>query len=191
MPYYIINNQPVFLSWEHSRKLNEIVSNDKGSVWRIASQIHGHKESEEKSKLVYEELNKIYFRDPDNFKTEWIEFDLKGKKASENIWDLLYDYCHFFGFAFLTDLRDYPEKFTADYKGELYSYPMGRVFALNHFMKSAKMWWKFNNKNIGRTVRVIIDINKVNRLQGSLSEFIVTTNNYKLFCGINFEIHPV
>lgn len=182
MPYYIINKQAVFLSWARSKELNELVSKDKDSSWRISSVIHGHQASEEKSKLVYEVLNKKYIDDPDDFKSAWVEFDLKGKEASKNTWDLLYDYCHYFGYAFLSDLRDYSEKMSADFKGELFSEPMGKVFALNHLMKPTKWWWKYIHKMKGRNVRVVINTEKVKRIQGNLEKFIIYTDNCEITC---------
>jgi hypothetical protein len=140
MPYYLINKQPVFLSWSRYRELEELVSMGKDYLWVSSSKIAGHKESKEKSELMFGILNKKYLNNPDDFNSHWIEFDFKGQEASGNAWDLLYDYCHFYGYAFLSDLRDFSEKLIADYQGELYSYPMGRVFALNHFVKPTK-WW--------------------------------------------------
>lgn len=188
MSYYIVNKQPVFLSYARHKDLEHIISKDKNSLWEISSKITGHKENKEKQKLMFNTLNKKYLDNPDKFKSEWIEFDLKGKEASENVWDLLYNYCHFYGHAFLSDSRDFSEKLIADYEGELYSYPMGKVFAINHFIKFVKWWWKFTHKVNRKTTRVIIDSMKVNCLKGNLKEFEVYFDNYKLLCDKNRKI---
>ena len=54
---------------------------------------------------MFKELNQLYINNPQKFHKEWIEFDLEGKEAKENIWGLLYDYSAYYGNSFLSDKR--------------------------------------------------------------------------------------
>src|SRR5713226_9596936 len=157
MPYFIIEKMPVFLSWARYRILEEEAVEDKEAVWRISSKIAGSKATEEKSALMYDILQRKFTKHPNTFRSEWVHFDLSGGEASANVWDLLYDYCHFRGYAFLSDIRDPLEEVVADYKGENYHHPMGRVFSKNHFVRPAKWWWRFTRGMRGRTIGVLIN----------------------------------
>jgi hypothetical protein len=159
MPYYIINREPVFLSWQRYKVLEQEATKGKDPTWIVSSTIAGHKESEEKSELMFNVLDQKFREDPQGFHSKWVAFDLTGEEASKNVWNLLYDYCHFYGYASLSDFRDFTEKLLADYEGEAYTYPMGRVFALTHFVRPAKWLWRFTHKRKGRTVQVIIYTN--------------------------------
>jgi len=152
MPYFIIEKMPVFLSWAQHRILEEEAAKDKSATWRVSSTIAGNKASEEKSGMMYQALLQKFRQDPDRFRSEWVRFDLSGEEAAANIWDVLYDYCHFRGYGFLSDTRDSVEKIVASYEGESYAYPMGRIFSLNHFVKPAKWWWRFTHRMRGRKV---------------------------------------
>jgi hypothetical protein len=189
VPYFIINRQPVFLPSERYRELEGIISEDKGPEWRIASVMAGSEESEEKSELMYDTLSRVFSEDPQHFNSHWMEFDLLGNEAAANTWDLLYDYCHYYGHAFLSDLRDIPEKLTADFLGDSYSYPMGKVFALNHVVKPNRWWWRISRGMKGRVIRAIVDVDKVARLKGNLRRFVLYSDNYKMICGKNLDIY--
>jgi len=188
MPYYLINKQPIFLSTTRYRELEKLVTKDKDIMWIGISCMAGSKETKEKSELMFNALNKIFLDNPDYFNSYWVDFDLKDKEASENTWDLIYDYCHFYGNASLSDDRDFSEKLKADYERESINYPMGRVFTLNLFLKSRNCWWTFSPKRRERIIQVIINTDKVNHLKGNLKEFIVYADDWNLICGENFQI---
>jgi len=190
MTYYIIDNKPVFLSWARNRELFSIVSKDKDPIWRIWSRIVGHKENEEKNELIFDELNKKYLDNPDDFNPNWVEFDLKDKEASENVWDLLYDYCTLYWYAFLSGSYelDLSEKLEADYNLELYRYPMGKVFNLNHFVKPKKWWWKYTYKMKWRVIQVTINTDTVTHIKWNLKEFTIYMWNFKIIFGEKLSI---
>jgi len=190
MAYYIIYNHPVFISWQRYKALMIEIGLDKGSGFPIASAIAGTKKSKEKSNLILKNLNQKYLDDPKDFYNKWVKFDLPKDEAPMDVWDLLFDYCHLYGYSYLSELRDIDDRLIADYEGDAYRYPMGRVFALNHFVEPANWFWKFTHKMKGRSVQVIIDTHIVIRLVGDLSQFKVFTKSYIIECGPNFKIYP-
>ncbi|MCH7964903.1 MAG: hypothetical protein IH852_13305 [Bacteroidetes bacterium] len=173
MSYFIIDKLPVFLTSDKYNELREEATKDKDASWRVSSMIQGHKETEEKDELMYELLLKKYQEDKSGFLSKWYSFDIKDSGASINIWDLLYDYSVFYGYSYLEDFRDYPDKLISDYEGESLLYPMGKVFCFTHFVKPKKCWWKFRYKMNGRRIEFIIDVEKVKRINGNLTEFFV------------------
>ena len=200
MPYFIINKQPVFLFRQRYAALevealkNEI-ARDNASKWTkpenyIGSLIIGP-DSREKETLMHNVLERKFKSDPKDFYAKWVSFDLRGAEASLDVWDLLFDYCHLHGYAFLSDLRNIQDKILDSYAGEEYYYPMGKVFSLNHFVKPAKWRWGLTHKMKGRTVRIIIDAGRVNRMVGDLNDFVVHTGTCLLFCGADFGILPL
>lgn len=188
MPYFIIEKTPVFLSSARHRALEEEVGKDKSATWRVGSHIAGNKAAEEKSALMYQALLQKSGHDPDRFRAEWVHFDLRGEEAVANVWRVLYDYCHFRGYAFLSDLRDSVEKIVASYEGESFAYPMGRIFTLNHFVKPAKWWWKFTHRMAGRKVSVHINSHKVVHIVGDLAQFEIYGEGFVLLCGEHLDV---
>lgn len=177
MSYYIIDSYPVFLTHKKYSELRKEVSKDKSRMWRISSRMQGTKETEEKDNLMYDLLFKKYNEDKDKFLENWYSFDLLGEEASLNVWDLLYDFSSYYGYSYLKDFRDFLEKMEADHSGELYLYPMGKVFSFNHFVRPSKWWWKYKYKMKGRIIELIIDTNKVSRINGNLKDFYVQFND--------------
>lgn len=75
---------------------------------------------------------------------DWVNFEIIEKEAQENLWELLYDYCLYYGHSYLSNTRDESSKITDDMIGiSSFSYPMGKVFSLNHLMKPRKWYWKY------------------------------------------------
>lgn len=183
MSYFIINKQPVFLSAHRYAELKRQVSVDKGADWRIASVFQGRKENRECQEMMFEALNGMCTKNPECFVEEWVRFDFRGADASENAWDLLWDFCHFYGYAFLSDLRDTPNRLAADLENDSYLYPMGRIFALDHVVRPGRWWWRFAHKMVGRKVTLLINTARVRQLSGSLAEFELNSDSFRLFCG--------
>ena len=191
MSYFIINKQPVFLSWSRYKQIREEALKGKDAIYKISSTIAGHKETKETQKLMYEVLKAKYDKDPKQFYSEWVKFDIVGDDASRNVWDLLYDYCHYYGYAYLSDLRDFTQKLADDYEGDSYAYPMGQLFALIHLVKPTRRWWKYTHKMTGRIVKLIIISENVHRLVGDLTNFTIFTKDFQIRCGRDFEILPL
>jgi len=189
MPYYIIENIPIFLPHKKYNELREEVSKDKSPMWRTSSMIQGHAEAEEKNNLMYLLLIKRYIEDKDKFLHEWFSFDLIGEEASLNVWDLLYDFSSYYGYSYLKDFRDFSDKLEADYSGELFLYPMGKEFSFNHFVKPQKWWWKYRYKMKGRSVELIIDTQKVIRIDGNLKDFTIHFNDSFVKISTNIKVY--
>lgn len=177
MPYYLIENIPVFLTRKKYSELREAVLKDKDAIWRTVSMIQGNKETDEKNNLMYEMLIKMHREDKAKFLLEWYSFDLINEEASQNIWDLLNDFSAYYGYSYLKDYRDFSDKLKDDHSGENYLYPMGKVFSFNHFVKPAKWWWKYRYRMKGRSIELLIDINKVRRMNGNLKDFYIQFND--------------
>jgi len=75
--------------------------------------------------------------------------------------------------------------------GDAYTYPMGRVFAFDHYVRPGRWWWRYTHKMIGRTVRVVIITSIVTRLVGSLSNFTLFSPWLQIRCGEDLEILPL
>jgi hypothetical protein len=130
MPYYKIEGYKVFLSHDRWLKINSLAMAHKDPPFRVSSMIAGQPAAREADKLRFQQLTKLCREDSDKFFREWVEFDLRGREAQENAWDLLYDYCVLSRVGYLTDARSAVHAILADYADDSYTYPMGRVFAL-------------------------------------------------------------
>lgn len=191
MSYYLINKNPIFITAKKHKLLFDIVTKDLTGLYKIGAAMAGTKESIEADNLMFKLVKNKFADDQSKFATDWYYFELHGKDAQEEAWDLLYDFCHYHGYSYLSDIRDISTKVIADYNGELYSYPMGSIFSLNHFVKPYKWWWYFTRHMKGRNIRVTIDTSKIKRISGSLTEFIIIFDNYRITCGHNLEISPL
>ena len=190
MPFYIIGGQPVFLSLSRHQEIKEKVLKTKSATHKVASVIAGFKESKEAKELIYDFLRAQYDKNPEQFYLEWVHFDIVGDNASKNVWDLLYDYCVYYRYGNLSDLRDFEHRLIDNHVGNDLTYPMGQVFALNYFVKPRSWWWKYVHKMSGRSIRVVVVSADVYRLVGDLTDFIVYAKNFHLRCGRDFAIFP-
>ncbi len=182
MPYYMIERQPVFLYFAAWQRLREKALREKDLLWRASSTMARTKEAVEADQLGVRWLQERHRDDPEAFRREWVCFDLAGDEASRDTWDLLYDYCHLYGFAFLSDMRDFGQVAADDWAGESYTYPMGKAFKMN-YRTSPRSWWKkLLSPEIDSAVSVIIDTAKVRRLQGTLSDFVFQTDGLTMWC---------
>jgi hypothetical protein len=193
MGYYLVDKMPIFLTREREKELRDEVSKDKTPWWQIGSRIayrnNDNSPNKELERLMFDLIIKKYNSDKQKFISEWYTFDLLGDVASLNAWDLLYDFSTYYGYSFLKDFRDFSEKLEADYSGELFSYPMGKVFSFNHFVKPAKWWWKYRYKMKGRTVELIIDVNKITKINGNLTDFYIHFNDTSIRFNKNIQVY--
>lgn len=188
MPYYFANKQPIFLTWNRYKKIKRIALKDKSPEWRIDSMIAGNSEVEEADKLISSALSQEYFANPDLFQTEWSEFNLEGKEAQDNAWELLYDYCRFSGNGYLSDLRDFHMELIGDYMGDAYINPMGRVYSLNFRVRPCNWWFKLLHALNWPIVRIVVDSCKVKSIKGSLKDFEINFGSHKIVCNENIQI---
>lgn len=72
---------------------------------------------------------------------------MQNDEATENVWDLLYDYCNFYEIGYLSEIRDIDHKIFDDFMGDTVKFPMGESFLLNIYSKKRFMV-KSNEVNI-------------------------------------------
>lgn len=191
LAYVVIDKKPVYISQKIDAEIRKKFSDTHGAKASVMSIIANTKENKELKKETYKILERQYKDDPQSFVSDYVHFELLDKDAINNVWDLLYDYCHYLGYAFLTDIRSFTSKLKNDYEGDSYTFPMGKIFALDHFVKSYCWWWRFMSKKKGRTVRLIISADYVTRIVGTLDNFLLYTNNFVVRCNHEFQISPI
>lgn len=179
MPYYLVSNDVVFIHRNLYSQMFEEITKNMGAVSKMKVGTRGTKESIEVDKKIYEFLVKIKQKSNSDFEKNYVNFDLKEDDARLNVWDLLYDYCHYYDRGSLIDIRDFVDKLKDDYKGFGSLYPMGEVFHLRLSIEKYK-WWHF--KKTKQYISFVIDINKVSRIVGCLRHFYIYTDNFVVCC---------
>lgn len=185
VPFHVINKIPVFLTWEKDKELRAEVY---GVENVFGSYIKRSGVKDKHYKLFEKALNNKYRLDPSVFIKEWSEFDLKGEDAMSNVWDLIYDYCAFYGCGYTSVIRNDVESLTDDYMGESFTFPQGKVFALNHYVAPSRWYWKYTRNKKGKVIRTIIDSTRIRRIVGDLSDFRIIFDDRILRCGSIFEV---
>lgn len=190
MSYYVINDQPVFLTWEREKALKGKALAEKSAQFRIGAIIAKTAENKEAKKLMRSYLEELYIKNPKDFYSVWAYFSMCEKDARENVWELLNDYCLYYGNAYLSDIRTVPEKLMYEHEGDPYLYPMGEAFILNHIVPTHKWWLRYINKMADRIIKIKIEIDNISHIEGDLSNFIIYTKHINLKCGSDIEIMP-
>lgn len=179
MGYYIINKQSVFIFNKHVRMFDEELFKDKDDEWISGSTFEGA-DFLEREKRIINYLKQISKSSPGNFYLNWAWFDVK-KDSGINIYELFISYCHFYNYPFFFSKES-----------ERYDYdPIVDKFSINY---SENAWGgflsMFKKKNAIK-IKVIIDPMRINRIVGTLENFIVYSKDYKLVCGKDFNIFPL
>jgi hypothetical protein len=178
MGYYNIKEHKVFVTKEIDRELWNEVTKDKSALYRISSRIKDSPESIEVDKLIYELIMSEYQNDPDNFIENWVKFDLTDVEAQSNIWDLLFDYCLDKPNFFLENIK-YISLQDGQYNinNEIY-----KPFYICVEYDVSKWWEKLFLKNKTIKTTCFIDTKKIKRINGSLDQFVVFSDDYTVFC---------
>jgi hypothetical protein len=189
MPYLIIQRKPVFLHATQYEMLRDKVLAGQTPEFRIDSAIAGRRDQRQAERLMCKFLEAQYKENPSCFQTEWVEFDLKGQDATANVWDLLYDYGCFHGCSYVCDLRPQDQHSLSDLLGDSFAFPMGKVFAFKHNVKSRGF---LNGFLLGRnrSVTVVINADRVSRLRGNLERFEVLTDHIDMRCDGSLTLVP-
>lgn len=188
MPYFLIKSEPVFLHTSLFERVRAEALKDKDAMFRASSMIAGRREGKEAEKLMFDYLEKQFEDDPIRFYSEIINFDLKEEEATENVWDLLYDYCFYYGCGYLADIRSDLGKTFADYVGNSYTYPMGKAFTLNLCKPPTTFLDKFLNRSKKQVQTIPIYVKEAKRIVGNLKESVVYFENFKMTLKENFNI---
>lgn len=131
MPYYVINELPVFISDSKEEILKEQALCDKTAKFHVRSFVGSSKEVEERESAIYKFLQARCDDDREKFYKEWVEFNIEDEAASKNATDLIYDYCQYYHCGTLHDLRDHREKIEQEHMEDAYYYPLGKTFLAN------------------------------------------------------------
>lgn len=129
-------------------------------------------------------LNK-YRNSPSVFLDEYFNFDFEEKSAQANAWQLINDYCHYYG-------QGYGVKYLSSYDG-LYRSPGLNavdplVFTIEHDSKP-HTWWKSIFKNQDRIVSIVIIRDHIKRIKGNLLCFDIFLKDYLIIrCGKDLVI---
>jgi hypothetical protein len=174
----VIFGEPVFIHRALDKRIREETLSKKDSQFRVSSRISGTAESFEASELCFAYLEKVCQADPKGFHKECVCFNLQGEDAREDAWDLLNAYSTLTRISRIKDIRDIASQVVASYSGDSYLYPMGRVFLIEFPINLPAPWWKRFWKRPDHNVSIMIDINRVQKLVGSLSEFTMMCTGF-------------
>ena len=183
MPYYHIERYKVFLSHDRWLKINSLAMAHKDPQFRVSSIIAGQPAAREADELRFQQLTKLCREDPDTFFREWVEFDLRGREAQENAWDLLYDYCALSRIGYLADMRSEVHAVLADYAGDSYTYPMGRVFALRVSASHTLASLLHLRPRPRPKLTLEIQTSQIERAFGTLEDFRIQFRHCTFLCG--------
>jgi hypothetical protein len=166
MPYFVIEKTPVFLTNEQCLDLRKETN---------------HKELDEKFTIndcqpIYDFLIRKCNENKEEFHKNWVYFKLEKTEAQNNIWDLLYDYSHYYKNSFVDDTNDYTIMLEKLLPNEV-KHPVGRTFWLFYQKKPFKWYNYIFHKKESDFDKILIDMDKVEKIHGKLSSFDVKFNN--------------
>ncbi|MNW51354.1 hypothetical protein D3C74_288380 [compost metagenome] len=185
MPFFVINKIPVFLTWDRDKELREEIFGIE-NVFGSYIQRYGQKNNDYKK--IKKALYKKYLQNKMAFVKEWSEFDLYGEDAASNMWDLIYDYCAYYGCGYTSDIRDETSFFVDDSMGQSFLFPQGRTFMLNYYVAPYNWRWKYIRRKKGITITTVIDATNVERIVGTLANFTIFYKDRIIKCGEVFDI---
>jgi hypothetical protein len=185
MPLFIIDKLPVYLT----SKNDAILRSELYGVENITkSYIEGF------DKNYYKKAKKLllqkYRTDKDKFIDEWVRFDLVGEDAKENADYLLYDYCAFHGTGYISEERPDLSKLLCNYTELGDDFSIKKKLYINHFSAPYNVRWRLRGKK-GVIVRTMIDKEEINRIVGTLQEFLIISSDQVIRCREEFEVFPL
>lgn len=190
MGYYIINKMPVFIHRKSESLFDNILFKDKDEEWKFRSQMDEYslfgenKQKKEKLETQYNYLKSLFEIHPNLFYLDWVWFDIKAHVDIIDIDMLLYDYCHFYNFQFIFKSERDVCRHYLDYDS---SYDYFSIICKNKVKKIFSLFRESEFVNM----KLVIDPKRINRVVGTLDNFIVYSKDFKLICGKNFEIYPL
>ncbi|WP_339249086.1 hypothetical protein [Paenibacillus sp. FSL P2-0136] len=185
MPLFVVNKIPLTLTWETDRILREEIYGV-GNVMK--SYIVRSNEKNNTHRLQKKLLHKKYREDPETFIERFVKFDLRGEEACENLWDILYDYCAYYGSGYPSDKRDIEEQIFDEYNESQFIYPQGKVFYLDHYAPSLSLKGRLLRRKKGMIIRTLIDTRNVVRVIGTVDKFLIIFNDKMIRCSDEFEV---
>ena len=188
------NDISVFLSWDIQNRLEEIARTEMENdpIWIVNSINHSSKEYSEKMDIYYSKIRDFRDKYPERFEKEMVKLNLIGKKAQENCWRLLNEYCKRNSLAYLVDNRPFENQLQSDYQGDSYGYyPLGRKFSLVYKIPELKNWYGKKIQN-DTEIKIMIDTKKVTKITGEFGFlFTIFTSEREYIFGRGLSILPV
>lgn len=172
MSYYVIDGIPVFLTWARYYQLRgEIIGRfEIADDCFFGVQGRNAEESTVLTSAIKELLTNKKNINEKHFYLDWVSFHLEDMEASDNIWELLYDYSVFTRNCGIRSIRD-AQTFVRGKDPNTYGYSMGRLIAVDIYAQKSKLARKlFGQKRLGT---LMIDSDKVTKIQGTLDDFIM------------------
>ena len=107
--WHLIDGEPVFLSFERSRRISNLATGRMDAAWHFKVHTKEGKERKEAKRLEQKTLQELRKKDFQKFQKDWVEFHLEGEEARENLFRLLSAYFSFHKKkALFRDLRPAP-----------------------------------------------------------------------------------
>lgn len=172
MSYFLIKNNPIFITWEKTAQFRRIIANDKKERWEKTLYLVGginNKQVKEIEGIIFDKLTKIYNENPSSFKNDWYNFDLEGENAQFSIKDLLHDYCDYHNHGSLSG---------------------SNILHLEFKLKNKNIFKKLFFDDQDDIINILIDTNTVARIKGNLDNFTIYTDSFNLVCNRNIQIYP-
>lgn len=187
MAYMTIGKNHVFITPSRLQRLREEALKDQTASFRMLS-LGSSKAAAKAEDLIYAYLCRLQQENPQKFTKEWVEFNLSNEDASENVVDLLYDYCYLHGQSYLSEVREdqggYPSMHIASDDP-----PISKIFALNHWIQPRRWWRRFLKPNGGREISIFIDREVVFRLMGTLDNFALLGDRMCIRCARHISLY--
>lgn len=187
MSYYTINNIPIYISNKTDKIFSDIWGREKSAMQLIARHLKGE-ENNEYEIFCYDFLLDVFNSNKEIFKMDFEEFEFVGNDCKFEIFDLIYDYCNYYGHARIVDERNFEQRIIADYSGLDLSFPSGKIYILQHVVRPYRWWWRYTNNIMNRKINILLDTSKIHKIRGTLEEFTIYFENYYIICGKDIEI---
>lgn len=173
MPFLEIGKQNVYISNSRSSFLNDFLFKDKDDLFLRSSRLLNSKARLEHEKVITDYLEREYTNDPEAFYLNWVCFDIRDDEATDEVGFLLDIYCMFSGGLSLLDPDGRQIEFV--YSDSGIRHP---VFAIACNIGKIK----------DREINIFIESKRVTRIVGTLKEFTIYMEDFKLICGGNIEM---
>ena len=182
MPYIVIKGLPVFLHADLWHMVHQKALAEKTPEFRIGSTIQGTPEAREADRMMCQFLIDQFEIDAASFAASYVEFDLTGNSAQENVWDAVYDFCCLYGCGWTSDTRDTTSAVIDSYMGNTFTYPQGRTFLFVVAPRSRGWLARILSRWPKPLASIVIECDKVSRIAGTLSHFKLLMGDMEIDC---------
>lgn len=194
MGYFNVGKYKIFYSDNRFLEINKPFYEKLSGIDMIGMKILGidgklNKNAAKLQNLQIQKVQEDYKKlSREAFIKKWVHFDFVTDEAKNNSWEILYDYFHIQRNGFIKDLRDSGQQIIDDFSGSNnYTFPQGEVVELKFRLTSNHNFFeKIFRKS--HYLTTILDLTKIQRIQGSLTNLEIRTNNRVLKLSDSIEI---